>query len=56
MLTIRFAALQETLKRSPKKIVEKEKRSSLFGKNVFHKHAMQQYLTRSAYESVMNAI
>nr|WP_298995531.1 glutamine synthetase III [uncultured Polaribacter sp.] len=56
MSTIRFAALQETLKRSPKKIVEKEKRSSLFGKNVFHKHAMQQYLTRSAYESVMNAI
>ena len=56
MLTIRFAALQETLKRSPKKIVEKEKRSSLFCKNVFHKHAMQQYLTRSAYESVMNAI
>lgn len=56
MSTIRFAALQETLKRSPKTIVEKEKRSSLFGKNVFHKHAMQQYLTRSAYESVMNAI
>jgi len=56
MSTIRFAALQETLKRSPKKIVEKEKRSSLFAKNVFHKHAMQQYLTRSAYESVMNAI
>lgn len=56
MSIIRFAALQETLKRSPKKIEEKEKRSSLFGKNVFHKHAMQQYLTRSAYESVMNAI
>ena len=32
MLTIRFAALQETLKRSPKKIVEKEKRSSLLVK------------------------
>ena len=56
MSTIRFAALQETLNRTPIKVVENEKRSVLFGKNVFNKHAMQQYLTRSAYESVMNAI
>ncbi len=56
MSTIRFAALQETLNRSTIKVVESEKRSVLFGKNVFNKHAMQQYLTRAAYESVMNAI
>ena len=56
MSTIRFAALQETLNRNPLKVEENEKRSVLFGKNVFNKHAMQQYLTRSAYESVMNAI
>ena len=56
MSTIRFAALQETLNRSTIKVQESEKRSVLFGKNVFNKHAMQQYLTRSAYESVMNAI
>lgn len=56
MSTIRFAALQETLNRTTVKVVESEKRSVLFGKNVFNKHAMQQYLTRSAYESVMNAI
>lgn len=56
MSTIRFAALQETLNRTAIKVVESEKRSVLFGKNVFNKHAMQQYLTRSAYESVMNAI
>ena len=56
MSKIRFAALQETLNRKSLKIVESEKRSVLFGKNVFNKHAMQQYLTRSAYESVMNAI
>ena len=56
MSTIRFAALQETLNRTAVKVVENEKRSVLFGKNVFNKHAMQQYLTRSAYESVMNAI
>ena len=56
MSTIRFSALQETLHRSSIKVVENEKRSVLFGKNVFNKHAMQQYLTRAAYESVMNAI
>jgi len=56
MSIIRFNALQETLNRKPIKIVESEKRSSLFGKNVFNKNAMQQYLTSAAYESVMNAI
>jgi len=56
MSRIRFNALQETLHRNPIKVVQNEKRSTLFGQNVFNKHAMQQYLTRSAYESVMNAI
>ena len=56
MSTIRFAALQETLNRDAVKVVESEKRSVLFGQKVFNKHAMQQYLTRVAYESVMNAI
>jgi len=56
MSKIRFSALQEALNRSTIKVLENEKRSVLFGKNVFNKHAMQQYLTRSAYDSVMNAI
>jgi glutamine synthetase len=56
MSTVRFNALQETLNRNAIKVEENERRSVLFGKNVFNKHAMQQYLTRSAYESVMNAI
>ncbi|MGJ8761601.1 MAG: glutamine synthetase III [Polaribacter sp.] len=56
MSRIRFNALQETLRRSPIKVVQNEKRSALFGRNVFNKYAMQQYLTRAAYESVMNAI
>ena len=56
MSRIRFNALQETLHRNPVKVVQNEKRSTLFGQNVFNKHAMQQYLTRAAYESVMNAI
>ena len=56
MSRIRFNALAETLNRPPIKVAQSEKRSSLFGNNVFNKHAMQQYLTRTAYESVMNAI
>jgi glutamine synthetase len=56
MSRIRFNALQETLHRNPIKVVQNEKRSTLFGQNVFNKYAMQQYLTRAAYESVMNAI
>ena len=56
MSTIRFSALRETFNRKPIKIIEKERRSVLFGQNVFNKYAMQQYLTRAAYESVMNAI
>lgn len=56
MSRIRFNALEETLHRNPIKVVQNEKRSTLFGQNVFNKYAMQQYLTRAAYESVMNAI
>jgi glutamine synthetase len=56
MSTIRFAALQETLNRKPVSITEKERRSVLFSQHVFNKHAMQQYLTRAAYDSVINAI
>lgn len=56
MTTVRFAAWQEALNRNVVKVTEDEKRSVLFGKHVFNKYAMQQYLTRAAYESVMNAI
>lgn len=56
MSKIRFSALQETLHRTPVKIVETEKRSAMFGRNVFHLKAMQQYLTNAAYKSVVNAI
>ena len=56
MSIIRFNALQEALKRKPVAVNQTEKRSTLFGQNVFNKHAMQQYLTRTAFESVMNAI
>jgi len=56
MSTFRFNALQESLQRKAIKITDKEKRSALFGRNVFHQQAMQQHLTGVAYESVINAI
>ena len=56
MSIIRFNALQEALNRKPVLVNQTEKRSTLFGQNVFNKNAMQQYLTRTAFESVMNAI
>ncbi len=56
MSKIRFNALKETLKRKPVKVKENTKRSSLFGKNVFNKNTMRQYLTKDAYKGVMSAI
>ncbi len=56
MPTIRFHAIQETLRRQPVVIEEKEKRSDLFGKNVFNELSMRQFMTVEAFESVQNAI
>ncbi len=56
MSTLRFNALQETLHRKPVLIEEKGRRSELFGKNVFNKQAMRQYMTKEAYQSVIDAI
>lgn len=56
MSKIRFNALNEALHRKSINIKETEKRSTIFGKNVFNRNAMQQYLTSAAYESVMDAI
>ncbi|MCH7524582.1 MAG: glutamine synthetase III [Bacteroidetes bacterium] len=56
MSTLRFHALKETLNRKPVKIEETEKRSSLFGANVFNETTMRQSLTKDAYKGVMDAI
>ena len=56
MSIVRFNALQQVFNREKVEITDVEKRSLLFGKNVFNKFAMQQYLTETAYNSVMNAI
>ncbi len=56
MSTLRFQAIKETFKRKPVSVSETERRSSLFGKNVFNKQAMRQYLTKESFKSVMDAI
>lgn len=55
MATLRFQALKETLYRTPVKIEEKDRRSDLFGKNVFNETVMRQFLTKEAYNNVMEA-
>ena len=56
MSTLRFHAVKETLTRNPLLIQEKEKRSIIFGSNVFNEKAMRQYLTSEALESINDAV
>ncbi|NQY28872.1 MAG: glutamine synthetase III [Flavobacteriaceae bacterium] len=56
MSTLRFYAIKETFNRKPIAIEENVRRSELFGKNVFNKNTMRQYLTKDAYKGVMDAI
>ncbi len=56
MSTLRFHALKETLNRSSVTVTEQDRRSLLFGENVFNQTTMLQYLTKDAYNSVMDAI
>jgi len=56
MSTLRFQALKESLSHSQVLIEEKEKRSELFGKNVFNETAMRQHLSKDAFNGVMSAI
>lgn len=56
MSTLRFHALKETLNRNEVKVTEPERRSVIFGEQVFNRTAMLQYLTKDAFKSVMDAI
>ncbi len=56
MSTLRFHALKITFDRVPVKIDEVERRSALFGRNVFNDDAMLQYLTKTSYQSVKDAM
>ena len=52
----RFYALEKALSREPIKIIEDKKRSEIFGANVFNTPKMRQYLSKEAYNSVLNAV
>lgn len=56
MSTLRFHAIKKSLENKPIVVEEKERRSDLFGKNVFNENTMRQYLTKDAFLGVMNAI
>ncbi len=56
MSTLRFQALKESLGRDIVPVNETKRRSALFGENVFNQETMLQYLTKDAYNSVIDAI
>jgi glutamine synthetase len=56
MSTLRFQALKDASGRKPVKFEEAEKKSVLFGSNVFNDKAMKQYLTSDAYKGVKDAV
>lgn len=56
MATLRFEALKKAFQRKPIELNFSEKRSKLFGENVFDLATMQQYLTKDAFKSVESAM
>jgi glutamine synthetase len=56
MSTFRFQALQQTANRKPVKVEELDRKSIIFGSNVFNDKAMRQFLTSDAYQAVKNAM
>ena len=55
MSTLRFQAIKETFGRKPITVNEPERRSGIFGKNVFNETAMRQYLTKDSFKSLIDA-
>jgi glutamine synthetase len=57
MSTVRFRAIEEVLKREPVDVeLPSVKTSHYFGENVFDTAKMQEYLSREAYDNVLEAI
>lgn len=56
MSTFRFQALKETATRIPVKVEELDRKSAIFGSNVFNDKSMRQFLTPEAYKAVRNAV
>ncbi|MCM8569122.1 glutamine synthetase III [Gramella jeungdoensis] len=56
MSTLRFQAIKETLNRKAVKVDEPSRRSDIFGTNVFNETVMRQFLTKEAYNNVIEAM
>lgn len=56
MSTFRFQALKETASRKIVAVEKLEKKSKIFGSNVFNDKSMRQFLTPEAYKAVKNAV
>ena len=56
MSTFRFQALKEASNRNPVKFDEVDKKSNIFGSNVFNDKAMKQFLTSDAHKGVKDAV
>ena len=56
MATLRFQALKDASGRKPVKFEEADKKSVLFGSNVFNDKAMKQFLTADAFKGVKDAV
>ncbi len=56
MATLRFQTLKEASNRIPVKFEETDRKSSIFGSNVFNDKAMRQFLTPDAFKGVRDAV
>ncbi|MEY4110594.1 MAG: hypothetical protein RLZZ46_949 [Bacteroidota bacterium] len=56
MTTLRFKALEQVLSRTPVEPKPIGKSSELYGRNVFQRKAMREFMSKEAYESVVNAM
>lgn len=56
MSTLRFQALKETMSRKPLKVEEPGRRSDIYASNVFNETVMRQFLTKEAYNNVIEAM
>ena len=56
MQGIRFAALQDVLRRQPSDYKDDSRVSDVFGEYVFNKKAMAEYMTPEAYKTVLSAM
>ncbi len=56
MSTFRFQALKEASNRKPVKFEETDRKSNIFGSNVFNDKAMKQFLTSDAHKGVKDAV